>query len=46
MLGRSLAIVMLLGPALLAACARAPREPNVVLITLDTVRADHLSCYG
>ena len=37
---------MLLGPALLAACARAPREPNVVLITLDTVRADHLSAYG
>lgn len=25
--------------------SRRPR-PNIVLITLDTVRADHLSCYG
>lgn len=24
----------------------APRNANVVLITLDTTRADHLSCYG
>jgi len=24
---------------------RAPR-PNVVLITVDTLRADHLGCYG
>jgi len=23
-----------------------PRRPNVVLIILDTLRADHLSCYG
>ena len=46
MLGRLGAVATLLGPVLLAACARAPREPNVVLITLDTVRADHLSCYG
>jgi hypothetical protein len=45
---------LLLGPALgaLAACAPdAPRPepkapPNVVLLTLDTVRADHLGCYG
>ena len=29
-------------------CAEAPRSPrpNVVLICLDTVRADHLGCYG
>jgi arylsulfatase A-like enzyme len=26
-------------------CAR-PTPPNVVLIVLDTVRADHVSCYG
>jgi arylsulfatase A-like enzyme len=26
--------------------ATAPRPPNVVLITMDTVRADHLSLYG
>ena len=25
---------------------RAPRDANVVLITLDTTRADHLSCYS
>jgi arylsulfatase A-like enzyme len=31
----------------LAACdAAAPRRPNVVLIVIDTVRADRLSCYG
>jgi hypothetical protein len=24
----------------------APRRPNLVLVTLDTVRADHLGCYG
>src|SRR5690242_5338918 len=23
-----------------------PRTPNVVLITIDTVRADHVGCYG
>lgn len=29
-------------------CSReqAPRHPSLVLITLDTVRADHLGCYG
>jgi len=26
--------------------AAAPRDANVLLITLDTTRADHLSCYG
>lgn len=26
--------------------ARAPRRPNVLLIVLDAVRADRLSCYG
>jgi arylsulfatase A-like enzyme/cytochrome c-type biogenesis protein CcmH/NrfG len=29
-----------------AALAQADNPPNVVLITLDTVRADHLGCYG
>lgn len=42
--------------ALIAACSdagpegavgvRAGPRPNVVLVTLDTTRADHLSCYG
>jgi choline-sulfatase len=35
---------------LLTACSRgdgrAALRPNLVLITLDTVRADHLGCYG
>jgi choline-sulfatase len=35
---------------LLATCGcsreRAPRHPSLVLITLDTLRADHLGCYG
>ena len=34
----------------LGGCSRAqeapPERPNVVLISLDTLRADHLSCYG
>ena len=47
---------MALGPALLAAAgglaacgggAEGPeRRPNVLLISLDTLRADHLRCYG
>lgn len=47
----------LLAAAVLAGCDRGPpplvkldvgaaRGANVVLITLDTVRADHLGCYG
>src|SRR5207245_2053975 len=34
---------LLMCPYLLAAAKRAP---NVVFITVDTLRADHLSCYG
>ena len=34
--------------AALAGCGQgdAPRKPNLLLVTLDTVRADHLGCYG
>ena len=28
------------------ACSGSDRPPSVVLITLDTLRADHLGCYG
>ncbi|MEZ6017387.1 MAG: sulfatase [Planctomycetota bacterium] len=35
----------LLAP-LLVTCGREPQRPNVILITLDTTRADYLSCYG
>ena len=40
---REIALVAL---GLLAACSRAPGRPNVLLITLDTTRADRLGCYG
>jgi arylsulfatase A-like enzyme len=35
-------------PVVPAAAVRAPaaRRPNVVLISIDSLRADHLSCYG
>ena len=38
-------VVLLLAPLLLT-CGRSPRRPNIVLITLDTTRADYLSCHG
>jgi choline-sulfatase len=30
----------------LAASARRPQPANVILITIDTIRADHVGCYG
>lgn len=30
----------------IALSARKPSQPNIALIVLDTVRADHLTCYG
>src|SRR5207302_3515775 len=40
-------LALLLPHALLAATPYARRtKPNVILITIDTVRADHLGCYG
>ncbi|MFL6197415.1 MAG: sulfatase-like hydrolase/transferase [Thermoanaerobaculia bacterium] len=41
----ALSSCLLLGAA---GCSRAgnPSAPNLVLVTLDTVRADHLGCYG
>lgn len=48
-----IALILFLTAGLLGGCHRAPNEArtgprnaNVVLITLDTTRADHLSCYG
>jgi arylsulfatase A-like enzyme/Tfp pilus assembly protein PilF len=31
---------------LLAGCSRPVRPPDVLLVTIDTLRADHLGCYG
>ncbi|MCE9592883.1 MAG: sulfatase-like hydrolase/transferase, partial [Planctomycetes bacterium] len=45
---RLLAFVFALGVLALASCGKSERakRPNVVLITLDTTRADRQSCYG
>jgi len=47
-LSKSLKLVIGLCCALLVACTPAapPDAPNVVLVTLDTVRADYLGLYG
>jgi arylsulfatase A-like enzyme len=37
---------VLVAAAALGGCARAPQRPNVLLVTIDTLRADHLGCYG
>jgi arylsulfatase A-like enzyme len=44
---RTRALVLL--PSLLAACGQAPARPagpNLLLVTIDTLRADHLGTYG
>jgi arylsulfatase A-like enzyme/Tfp pilus assembly protein PilF len=38
--------VYLLGSAAVAAPPAHKLSPNVILITIDTVRADHIACYG
>lgn len=40
------AAVFTTGLALLTPACTAPRRPSIVLITIDTLRADHLGCYG
>jgi arylsulfatase A-like enzyme/Flp pilus assembly protein TadD len=46
----ALAALLLLATALPGAGApgkaAAPAKPNILLITIDTLRADHLGCYG
>src|SRR5437660_371878 len=39
-------IVALLTVILFAASCRRAARPNVLIITIDTLRADHLGCYG
>ena len=43
-------LVLLLSLALLPACSPTQKGkdtlPNIILITIDALRADHLSCYG
>ena len=43
----TLACLLALGTCTLAAAQVPPlKRPNVVVITLDTMRADHMGCYG
>ncbi|MHB8056035.1 MAG: sulfatase, partial [Candidatus Aminicenantales bacterium] len=40
-------VLSLLGPGLQGApSASGPVRPNILLVTIDTLRADHLGCYG
>jgi arylsulfatase A-like enzyme/Tfp pilus assembly protein PilF len=45
---RFMAVVVLIALTALPAAAQTPAKPalNVVLITIDTLRADHVGCYG
>src|SRR3954462_11123449 len=46
---RFLRIALLLLPALPAACfaqRQKPAQPNILLVTIDTLRADHVGAYG
>jgi arylsulfatase A-like enzyme/cytochrome c-type biogenesis protein CcmH/NrfG len=49
---RLLVTGLALAPALLPGCRRTPaepgpsRKPNVLLVTIDTLRADRVGCYG
>jgi arylsulfatase A-like enzyme len=38
--------LLALGPLPNLGCGRDRERPNILLITLDTTRRDHLSCYG
>ena len=40
------ALLALFAASHLAACAPADRPQSLLLVTLDTTRADHLGCYG
>ena len=41
---RALSTILLI--LALAGCARQAQRPNVLLVTIDTLRADHVGCYG
>ncbi len=44
--GLRLALLAVLGALSLAGCGRRAPRPNLLLVTLDTTRADRLGCYG
>ena len=42
----ALVALVTLVPFVAGGCSPGAKDPNLILITLDTTRADHLSCYG
>jgi choline-sulfatase len=42
----SVALVLAAGAAGAAGCSRVPDRPDILLVTIDTLRADHCSAYG
>ena len=45
-LGIALALALGLVPGLAACGSDEPKRPNVVLVSIDSLRRDHLGCYG
>jgi arylsulfatase A-like enzyme len=43
---RAVATLLAAGLALLLPSCTSARRPSIVLVTIDTLRADHLGCYG
>jgi arylsulfatase A-like enzyme len=39
-------VLVLVAVLLAVSCSRAPRTPSIVLVTLDTTRADYIGAYG
>ncbi len=39
-------LLLCLAPVALAAATKQPSQPDVILVTIDTLRADHVGCYG
>lgn len=44
--GAVLGLMLLAVTAVLTAESRPPKRPTVLLVTIDTIRADRLTCYG
>ena len=44
--GQLLLLLAIVAAASASSCSRRGESPNVVLITVDTLRPDHLGCYG
>ncbi len=45
-MGTLLLLVLVMGITSITGCRNSSAPPNIILITIDTLRADRLSCYG